>query len=144
TETEAGRSWNEAKIKALTGGDSVRARFMRQNSFEFDPQFKIIVSGNHQPAIKNVDPAMRRRLQLVPFEVQIPAAQQDGSLESRLITQEGPQILAWVLDGFNEWREHGLSPPDKVIASSEAYFEEQDLMAQWIGECCDLGPDFFD
>jgi len=144
TETEAGRSWNESKIKALTGGDPIRARFMRQNSFEYDPQFKIIVSGNHQPAIKNVDPAMRRRLQLVPFNVQIPASQQDGSLERRLITQEGPQILAWVFEGFNQWREHGLAPPDKVIASSEAYFEEQDLMAQWIGECCETAPDFFD
>src|SRR5262249_33477541 len=145
TETEAGRSWNEAKIKALTGGDPIRARFMRQNSFEYQPCFKITVSGNHQPAIKNVDPAMRRRLQLVPFEVAIPTCEQDGTLEHRLITQEGPQILAWVLDGFNEWRKHGLSPPDKVVSSSEEYFEDQDLMAQWIGECCDTGAlDAFD
>ena len=145
TETEAGRSWNEAKIKALTGGDSIRARFMRQNSFEYQPCFKIIVSGNHQPAIKNVDPAMRRRLQLVPFEVAIPTSEQDGTLEHRLLTQEGPQILAWVLDGFNEWRKHGLSAPDKVVSSSEEYFEDQDLMAQWIGECCDTGElDAFD
>jgi putative DNA primase/helicase len=139
TETEEGRRWNEAKIKAMTGGDSVRARFMRQNSFEYDPQFKIVVSGNAQPAVKTVDPAMRRRLQLVPFVVEITEAERsDGDFEPRLIRDEGGAILAWMLDGFEEWRKHRLSPPDKVITASAEYFEEQDTLAQWVEECCEL------
>jgi putative DNA primase/helicase len=144
TETEAGRSWNESKIKALTGGDAVRARLMRQNSFEFDPQFKIVVSGNHQPVIKNTDPAMRRRLHLVPFEIEIPLSEQDGTLERRMLASEGPAIMAWALEGYNQWRQHGLSPPDQVVSATSEYFEEQDTLGQWVAECCDVRePDAF-
>jgi putative DNA primase/helicase len=66
-ETEEGKRWNESRIKALTGRDRIRARFMRENSFEFDPQFKLIIAGNHAPHLRNVDEAMRRRLHIIPF-----------------------------------------------------------------------------
>ena len=62
TETEQGRRWAESRLKALTGGDKITARFMRQDFFEFVPHFKLIVAGNHKPVIRNVDEAMRRRL----------------------------------------------------------------------------------
>ncbi|MFN7882906.1 MAG: phage/plasmid primase, P4 family, partial [bacterium] len=70
-ETEQGRRWAESKIKALTGGDPISARFMRQDFFEFTPQFKLVVAGNHKPSIRNVDEAMKRRLHLIPFTVTI-------------------------------------------------------------------------
>ena len=73
SETQAGRNWNEALIKVLTGGDRVRARFMRQDFFEFTPQFKLMISGNHKPALRNVDEAIRRRLHLIPFYRHCPA-----------------------------------------------------------------------
>ncbi len=66
-ETEQGSRWAESKLKALTGGDRITARFMRQDFFEFTPQFKLLVAGNHKPSIRNVDEAMRRRLHMVPF-----------------------------------------------------------------------------
>ena len=134
TETEAGRSWNEAKIKALTGGDRVRARFMRQNSFEYDPQFKIVILGNEQPKIKDTGPALRRRLQLMLFDVMI---EPDDKLEHRMRAEEGPQILAWVLEGFDKWRQHGLAPPQEVVAATDEYFAEQDVIGQWLAECID-------
>ena len=75
-ETEQGSRWAESKLKALTGGDKITARFMRQDFFEFVPQFKLLVVGNHKPAIRNVDEAMRRRLHMVPFTITIPPAKQ--------------------------------------------------------------------
>ena len=73
TETEEGRRWAEARIKALTGGDQIAARFMRQDYFEFVPQFKLVIAGNHKPGLRSVDEAIRRRLNLIPFTVTIPA-----------------------------------------------------------------------
>lgn len=71
-ETQKGRRWDETKVKAITGGDTVSARFMRQDYFDYVPRFKLFISGNHKPRLSNVDEAMRRRLLLVPFTVQIP------------------------------------------------------------------------
>src|SRR6187399_312795 len=72
SETEEGRRWAESKIKTLTGGDPVPARFMRQDFFEYVPQFKLVIAGNHKPSLRTVDEAMRRRLHLIPFSVTIP------------------------------------------------------------------------
>ncbi len=69
SETEQGRGWAEAKVKAITGGDPVTARFMRQDNFTFSPQFKLMIAGNHAPSLRNVDEAMRRRLNILPFVV---------------------------------------------------------------------------
>lgn len=73
-ETEEGRQWAEAKIKALTGGDKIAARFMRQDFFEYTPQFKLVIAGNHKPGLRSVDEAIRRRFNLIPFDITIPAA----------------------------------------------------------------------
>ena len=89
-ETEQGRRWNEAKIKALTGGDRVSARFMRADFFDYVPQFKLIVSGNHKPSLNTVDEAIRRRLYLVPFTVTIPPEERD--LRAR---RETESRVAW-------------------------------------------------
>ena len=67
TETEEGRAWAEARIKQMTGGDPVSARFMRQDFFTYVPQFKLLIAGNHRPALRNVDEAARRRFNIVPF-----------------------------------------------------------------------------
>jgi len=144
TEAEKGRTWNESKIKAITGGDPMRARHMRKDSFEFQPKSKVVTLANDQPSLKSADIAMKRRLQMPPWSVIIPEAEVQGDLEDRLVEEEGPQILAWVLEGFEQWREHGLSSPEKVIAASEEYFEEQDQMAEFVAECCDVGIDFQD
>ena len=74
-ETDEGRRWAEAKLKALTGGDPIKVRFMRQDFFEFRPKFKLLVAGNHKPALRSVDEAIRRRLHLIPFTVTIPSAE---------------------------------------------------------------------
>ena len=140
-ETEEGRRWAESRIKYLTGGDRVSARFMRQDFFEFIPQFKLIVAGNHKPSLRTVDEAMRRRLHFVPFTVTIPEAERDPNLALEL-QQEWPQILTWMIEGCHEWQRRGLDAPKAVKDATRAYFEAQDTISAWIEEHCELGPNF--
>ncbi len=135
-ETEQGRRWAESKLKALTGGDKITARFMRQDFFEFVPQFKLLVAGNHKPAIRNVDEAMRRRLHMVPFTVTIPPAQRDKQLPDRLLA-ERDGILAWAVEGCLMWQRTGLRPPAAVMAATDEYFESEDALGRWLDERCE-------
>src|SRR5690606_6336511 len=92
TETEEGRRWAEAKIKQLTGGDPITARFMRRDFFTFTPTFKLLIAGNHKPRLHTVDDAMRRRLHLVPFEARFKGEAAVKDMEERLL-EEAPAIL---------------------------------------------------
>lgn len=133
SETEEDRAWAEARIKQLTGGDPVTARFMRQDFFTFTPTFKLTIVGNHQPMLRNVDEAARRRFNIVPFirKPDVP----DRQLEEKL-RAEWPAILRWMIEGCLDWQEHGLVRSDSVVEATEAYFAEQDLIGQWLAEKC--------
>ena len=133
-ETQRGRRWDETKLKALTGGDKLTARFMRQDFFDFTPTFKLFIAGNHKPRIGSVDEAMRRRLLLVPFTVRIPAAERDPALAEKL-WGERSAILRWCLDGCRHWQRCGLAPPAIVCDATEDYFKEQDTAGQWLEDC---------
>jgi putative DNA primase/helicase len=142
-ETQRGRRWDEAKVKTLTGGDRITARFMRQDFFDYVPTFKLLISGNHRPRLSGVDEAIRRRLLLVPFTVQIPLAERDKDLAAKL-RPEWPAILRWCIDGCLEWQRVGLAPPTVVLDASEEYFAEQDTIQQWLDDCTtDSGPGAF-
>jgi putative DNA primase/helicase len=134
-ETEEGRRWAEARIKALTGGDRIKARHMRQDFFEYTPQFTVIIQGNHKPGLRSVDEAVRRRFHLIPFVVTIPPEQRDPQLSEKL-KAEWPAILHWCLAGCLAWQRQGLDPPECVKAATSAYLEGQDAMSAWIEECC--------
>ena len=142
-ETEQGSRWAESKLKALTGGDKITARFMRQDFFEFIPQFKLLVVGNHKPSIRNVDEAMRRRLHMIPFTVTIPAAKRDKRLPDRLLA-ERDGILRWALEGCLEWQRIGLQPPASVLAATEEYFDAEDAVGRWLDERCDQAGNLHD
>jgi putative DNA primase/helicase len=139
TETEEGRRWAESKLKYMTGGDKIAARFMRQDFFEFVPVFKLIIAGNHMPGVRSVDEAIRRRLHLIPFSVTIPPAERDLQLVETL-KAEWPGILSWMIQGCLEWQTSGLQPPDVVRNATAAYLQAEDLIATWIDECCQLDP----
>lgn len=134
TETEGGRRWAETKIKLLTGGDTVSARFMGQDFFEFVPRFKLVWSGNSKPTLNRVDEAIRRRLNLVPFVVTIPVAERDTLLTEKL-KAEWPGILQWAIEGCAEWQEHGLAAPAVVAAATAEYLAAQDTIKNWLEEC---------
>lgn len=133
-ETEEGTRWNQSRINALTGKDRIRARFMRQDNFEFTPQFKLLVYGNHTPHIKNVDGAMRRRLHILPFPHSIPREEQDPALDSRL-KAEYPQILHWMIQGCLDWQAcSGLTMPEAVQDATSQYLEAEDSFGAWVEE----------
>ena len=138
-ETEAGRSWAEARIKTITGGERLRANFMRQDHFEFRPLFKLLVAGNHRPELHNVGEAMRRRLHVVPFDITIPKESRDPLLPEKLLA-ERDGILGWMIEGCAAWQRIGLAPPHTVIAAAEDYFASEDMIGQWIEEACETGP----
>jgi putative DNA primase/helicase len=137
SETEEGRAWAESRIKQMTGGDRISARFMRQDFFEYTPQFKLTVVGNHKPVLKNVDEAARRRFNIVPFVLKPQTP--DRGLEGKLMS-EAPAILQWMIDGCLDWQANGLLKPASVLAATEEYFSDQDLFAHWLAEECDCEP----
>jgi putative DNA primase/helicase len=140
-ETEEDRRWAETKIKRLTGGDPISAHFMRQDFFDYVPQFKLVVAGNHKPGLRSVDEATRRRLHLVPFTVTIPEAERDRDLSEKLKGEWGG-ILRWAIEGCLAWQREGLNPPAIVKDATADYLAAEDLVARWIDECCETGPSF--
>jgi putative DNA primase/helicase len=141
-ETEEGRRWAESRVKALTGGDPISARFMRQDFFEFTPQFKLIIAGNHKPGLRSVDEAIRRRFNLIPFTVTIPEKERDPGLGEKL-QKELPGILAWMIAGCMAWQKQGLAPPKVVTDATAAYLEAEDALAAWFEDCCEREPRAF-
>ena len=134
-ETEQGRRLNESKVKAITGGDKISARFMRQDFFEYTPQFKPVIVGNHKPAIRNIDEAMKRRMHMIPFTVTIPPERRDARLTEKLLA-ERDGILAWAVAGCLAWQREGLKPPASVVSATEEYFEAEDALGRWLEERC--------
>jgi putative DNA primase/helicase len=139
-ETEEGRRWDETKVKALTGGDKIAARFMRGDFFQYTPQFKLIIAGNHKPALRTVDEAIQRRFHLVPFTTTIPAEKRDKNLVEKL-KAEWPGILRWMVEGCLAWQREGLNPPAAVRDATREYLEAEDDLAAWISDCCICDPD---
>jgi putative DNA primase/helicase len=137
SETEEGRAWAESRIKQLTGGDPISARFMRQDFFTYRPAFKLTIIGNHRPVLRNVDEAARRRFNLVPFDNKPP--EPDRLLEEKL-REEWPAILRWLIEGCLDWQANGLSQPSAVRDATADYFDAQDTLAQWLEEECDAEP----
>lgn len=136
SETEKGRAWAENRIKSLTGGDKITANFMRQNSFEFTPQLKLTIVGNNAPSLTNVDEAIKRRFIILPFD-NIPRSK-DPNLPEKL-RGEWSGILSWMIEGCLDWQANGLVRPEVAERATQAYFDEQDVFAQWIEDCCETG-----
>jgi putative DNA primase/helicase len=137
SEINEDRAWAESRIKQMTGGDRISARFMRQDFFEFTPQFKLTIVGNHKPVLKNVDEAARRRFLIVPFERK--PAVPDRELEQTLMA-EASGILQWMIEGCLDWQANGLIRRASVQAATEEYFSDQDLFAHWLAEECFCDP----
>ena len=131
SELPRGKTWDESVIKDLTGGDRLTARFMRQDYFDFDPQLTLMIAGNTQPSFRGVDEAIRSRVVLVPFDVTIPPERRDRALQDKL-RSEAPAILRWCIHGALSWQERGLDVPSSIAAASQAYFDEEDTLGQFL------------
>jgi putative DNA primase/helicase len=133
SELPKGKTWDEAIIKDLTGGDRLTGRFMRGDFFDFDPQLTLMIAGNNQPSFRGVDEAIRARVVLVPFTVTIPPEKRDKHLPDKL-KAEAPQILQWAIEGAVEWQRRGLDVPASVTAASAEYFDDEDTLGQFLAE----------
>lgn len=133
-ETESGRHLAEALIKKLTGGDTVTARYLYSEFFDFRSQAKLFLATNHKPIIRGNDNAIWRRIRLVPFLVIIPEDEQDKALAQKL-RKELAGILAWAVEGCLQWQRDGLGLPAEVVAATESYRAEMDVLGQFLKDC---------
>lgn len=132
---------DEAKVKEMTGGDTLTARYLFHEDFSFKPEFKLWIRTNHKPIIGNVDHGIWRRVRLVPFTVTIPPESQDGKLQEKL-QAERAGILAWAVTGCLAWQELGLPMPEEVKRATQEYKQDQDTMQPFITERCETGAGF--
>jgi putative DNA primase/helicase len=135
SETEEGRRLAESLIKDLTGQDTISARFMRAEWFDFKPTHKLQLSTNHKPEIRGTDNAIWRRIRLVPWGVTVPPSEQDKKLPEKL-RGELPGVLAWIVRGCLEWQRVGLDPPDVVKVATEGYRAEMDVLGDFLEDRC--------
>jgi putative DNA primase/helicase len=138
-EVEDGSFLAESLVKLMTGEDRISARHLYQAPFEFVPQFKLFMIGNHKPVIRGDDYGIWRRIVLIPFLVTIPPDRRDPELATKL-RGELPGILNWALEGYRTWRTRKLAPPAAVTDAVEEYKQEMDIFGQWVDECCDVHP----
>jgi putative DNA primase/helicase len=135
----------EGSVKSMTGGDALTARAMyAKSSMEILPTWTIVMPTNHKPIIKGSDHGIWRRLRLIPFEVNFdkdPNVKKDGDREKKL-EAELPGILTTIVAAGLRYRNGGLVPPGKVRDAVQAYKQDMDLLAEWIEECCDVGPQY--
>ncbi|WP_168206581.1 phage/plasmid primase, P4 family [Lacipirellula limnantheis] len=133
TETGDGQRLDERLVKETSGGDTIRARRMREDFWQFKPSHLSVLVTNHKPVVRGTDNGIWRRLRLVPFTVTIPEAQQDKRLPTKLLNERGA-ILRWMVQGCVEWQRSGLQAPPQVMAATEEYRGESDTFGQWFDE----------
>lgn len=138
SEIDEGKRLAEALIKSLTGNDTITARLLFKEHFEFRPQFKLVMCANHRPLVKHDDEGIWRRILTLPFENQIPEKERDPEIKRILCDPEvsGPAILAWAVKGAMKWLESGLNIPVAVTRATETYRSEMDPLADFLNECC--------
>lgn len=147
-ESGEGGYLREDFIKQATGGDKIKARFMRMDFFEFHPTHKLQLLTNHKPIIKGQDNGIWRRVLLVPYEARFASSEEVNAGRAHFVKDtktaeyvkaELPGILAWIVKGAQAWYQDGLQEPDSVLAASKDYQTEQDRVQQFVNECCVTG-----
>lgn len=134
---------SSALVKTLTGNDTINARFLNENSFEFKPCFKLFVNTNHLPQVTDTTLFSSGRVKVIPFERHFTAAEQDKQLKHRLCQPDSLSgILNWCLVGLRLWQEAGLEPPQAILDATEAYRLDSDKTARFISEEMEPGPGY--
>jgi putative DNA primase/helicase len=128
----------EATVKRLTGGDMIKAHYMRKDFVVFQPSHTAVLVTNHLPKVSGDDPALWARLRVVPFEVVIPEKEQDRKLAEKL-ELEADAILSWLVWGWQQYRDGGLKEPEEVEAATAKYKADSDSLTQFLEEKCHIG-----
>lgn len=138
SELDDGQRFAEARVKMLTGGDRINARFMRRDPFTFTPSHTLLLLGNHRPETSAGGPAFWRRIRLLPFNHTVPAEERDPHLAQKL-NDLAPAVLAWAVQGAADYAAHGLQEPGSVLVATADYAADQDTVSRFLEECCNLG-----
>jgi putative DNA primase/helicase len=143
SEVKPDDKFDEARVKMLTGGDRIKARRMRQDFFSFEPTHKLWLLGNHRPEVGTGGFAFWRRMRLIPFTRVVPDDRKIDNLATILVTEEGPGILNWLIDGARRYLggEKDLTGPERVRIATSAYAETEDHTGRFFDESCTLNPD---
>jgi putative DNA primase/helicase len=148
-ENDEGRALNVAKVKWLVGGDTLVGRHVQgKKEIRFKPTHTLFLLTNHKPRIPADDPAIWQRLFLIEFKMSFvdepkskSERKRDPNIRQKLFS-EAPGILAWLVKGFMEYHNYGLNPPDSVKINTSKYREDEDIIGQFITECCSLSLNF--
>jgi putative DNA primase/helicase len=138
SELKPNDTFNEARVKLLTGGDRITARRMRQDFFNFTPTHKLWLLGNHRPEVGTGGHAFWRRMRIIPFERQVPDARKIDNLAAELVDEEGPGILHWLIEGATRYlaTRDPLTGPASVRVATAAYQTTEDHVGRFLQECC--------
>lgn len=131
--------FDEAKVKMLTGGDRITARYMFRDFFSFDPSHTLILMGNYQPKVASGGDSFWRRLRIIPFTYRVPDEHRVEGLEKILVQEEGPGILNWIIQGAIKALADGLQDPPEVRAATAQYSQEEDTLGRFLTETCQRG-----
>lgn len=140
SEISDGTRLNEARIKAVTGGDPITARPLYGHLFTYNPTFHIWLAANHKPEIRGVDDGIWRRVKCIPFTASFVGREDKNLIHS--LQAELPGILAWAVRGAVEWHRSGLQEPTIVSMTTQEYRTENDLYGTFLNECTELGEEF--
>ena len=143
SEPSKGLRLNSELVKSMTGGDTLTARFLHQNSFEFKPEYKLFINTNHLPRVNDDSIFASGRVKLIPFDRHFPESEQNKGLKQLFRKPENRSgILNWLLEGLRMYRANkaanggrGLTQPPSVEAATERYRENSDVIGQFINEC---------
>ena len=135
TEPNDGMRFDEGLVKQITGGDTVTARFLYGDEFDYNPEFKLWMATNHKPIIRGTDDGIWRRMVIVPFTVQISESRVDKNLKYKL-RREMIAILNWAVEGYRDWLHNGLNEPKIIEQQRKTYRTEMDVVELFIEECC--------
>jgi putative DNA primase/helicase len=131
-ETQERDQLNESRVKFITGTDTITARGLYADFFDFAPTHKTWLTTNHIPIVKGSDEGIWRRIHLIPFDQTIPAAERIRDFRETVLMPELPGILNWALEGLRDYLTNGLQPPARVLMASKEYRADMDVIAQWL------------
>lgn len=139
SEVPEGARFDEVKVKQLTGGDMLAARYMHGDFFTFKPTHKLWLLGNHQPKVQAGGYSFWRRLRLIPFTNIVPEHKRIGDLADRLVEEEGAGILAWIIQGATSFLTGGLVEPAEVLEATKDYEDSEDALGRFVADRVKIG-----
>jgi len=143
SEIEEDKKLAESLVKQFSGGDSIVARFLYKEYFEYRPTGKIFLVTNKKPIIRGTEYAIWRRILLIPFEVIIPPEEQIKDYYERFLKPELSGIFKWMVEGYKKYVKQGLNPPESVRIATQEYKVEMDVIGRFIEDECYVNPNSF-